>query len=201
MLVILGDNIIGGNIIEAARRFEAQPSGAKVLLTEVENPQAYGVAELDGDRIVQFIEKPEHPPSNLAVTGIYFYDENAFDLVRQLDRSARGELEVTDLNNAYLARGEMTHDLLEGYWADCGESIEHYLQACNLVAEQGANRIDPSPSVRSPLPRWERDRVRVPPSSTPYTMDCPAPNPPQPNLLPPGEKGPDVLPAAPMGDG
>ncbi len=152
MLVILGDNIIGGNIIEAARRFEAQPSGAKVLLTEVENPQSYGVAELDGDRIVQFIEKPENPPSNLAVTGIYFYDENAFDLVRQLDRSARGELEVTDLNNAYLARGEMTHDLLQGYWADCGESIDHYLQACNLVAEQGANRTDPSPSNQVPSP-------------------------------------------------
>ena len=70
----------------------------------------------------------------------------------ELDRSARGELEVTDLNNAYLARGEMTHDLLEGYWADCGESIEHYLQACNLVAEQGANRIDLRPSASGPVP-------------------------------------------------
>ncbi len=142
MLVILGDNIIGGNIAEATRRFEAQPSGAKVLLTEVDNPQAYGVAELGGNRIVRFIEKPERPPSNLAVTGIYFYDEEAFELVRHLDRSARGELEVTDLNNAYLERGEMTHDLLDGYWADCGESIDHYLKACNLVVERGANRMD-----------------------------------------------------------
>jgi len=142
MIVILGDNIIGGNIVEAARHFEAQPSGAKVLLTEVENPQAYGVAEMEGNRVLRFIEKPDCPPSNLAVTGIYFYDELAFHLVRDLDRSSRGELEVTDLNNAYLERGEMTHDLLDGYWADCGESIDHYLKACTLVAEQGANRLD-----------------------------------------------------------
>lgn len=141
MVVILGDNIVGGNIVEPARRFKAQPRGAKVLLKEVENPSAYGVAELDGDRVVRFVEKPENPPSNLAVTGIYFYDARAFSLIEQLERSDRGELEVTDLNNAYLDRGEMTHDVLEGYWADCGESIDHYLQACNLVAKHGANRI------------------------------------------------------------
>lgn len=141
MIVILGDNVIGGNIVEPARRFEAQPRGAKVLLKEVENPAAYGVAELDGDRVVRFVEKPKNPPSNLAVTGIYFYDAHAFSLIEQLERSDRGELEVTDLNNAYLERGEMTHDVLEGYWADCGESIDDYLQACNLVAKHGANRI------------------------------------------------------------
>ena len=141
MVVILGDNVIGGNIVEATRRFESQSRGAKVLLKEVENPRAYGVAELEGDRVVRFIEKPQDPPSNLAVTGIYFYDAQAFSLIEQLERSERGELEVTDLNNAYLERGEMTHDVLEGYWADCGESIDHYLQACNLVAKHGANRI------------------------------------------------------------
>ena len=140
MVVILGDNVIGGNIVEATRRFASQPRGAKVLLKEVENPRAYGVAELEGDRVVRFIEKPQDPPSNLAVTGIYFYDAQAFSLIEQLERSDRGELEVTDLNNAYLERGEMTHDVLEGYWADCGESIDHYLRACNLVAEHGANR-------------------------------------------------------------
>ena len=142
MVVILGDNVIGGNIVEATRRFESQARGAKVLLKEVENPRAYGVAELEGDRVVRFIEKPQDPPSNLAVTGIYFYDAQAFSLIEQLERSDRGELEVTDLNNAYLDRGEMTHDVLEGYWADCGESIDHYLRACNLVAEHGANRTD-----------------------------------------------------------
>lgn len=142
MVVILGDNVIGGNIVEATRRFESQARGAKVLLKEVENPRAYGVAELEGDRVVRFIEKPQNPPSNLAVTGIYFYDAQAFSLIEQLERSDRGELEVTDLNNAYLERGEMTHDVLEGYWADCGESIDHYLRACNLVAEHGANRTD-----------------------------------------------------------
>ncbi len=142
MVVILGDNVIGGNIVEATRRFESQPRGAKVLLKEVENPRAYGVAKLEGDRVVRFVEKPQNPPSNLAVTGIYFYDSQAFSLIEQLERSDRGELEVTDLNNAYLERGEMTHDVLEGYWADCGESIDHYLQACNLVAKHGANRTD-----------------------------------------------------------
>ena len=142
MVVILGDNVIGGNIVEATRRFKSQPRGAKVLLKEVENPRAYGVAELEGDRVVRFVEKPQNPPSNLAVTGIYFYDSQAFSLIEQLERSDRGELEVTDLNNAYLERGEMTHDVLEGYWADCGESIDHYLQACNLVAKHGANRTD-----------------------------------------------------------
>jgi len=140
MVVILGDNVIGGNIVEPARRFAAQSRGAKVLLKQVENPTAYGVAELKGDRVVRFVEKPENPPSDLAVTGIYFYDAHAFSLIEQLERSDRGELEVTDLNNAYLERGEMSHDVLEGYWADCGESIDHYLQACNLVATHGANR-------------------------------------------------------------
>ena len=142
MVVMLGDNIIGGSIVAPARKFEQQASGAKVLLTEVDNPQAYGVVELDGDRIVQFVEKPSDPPSNLAVTGIYLFDARAFDLIRSLERSERGELEVTDLNNAYRELGEMTYDILDGYWADCGESIDHYLRACNLVAQRGANRLD-----------------------------------------------------------
>ncbi len=142
MVVMLGDNIIGGSIVAPVRKFEQQASGAKVLLSEVDNPQAYGVVELDGDRIVRFVEKPSDPPSNLAVTGIYLFDGRAFDLIRSLDRSERGELEVTDLNNAYRERGEMTYDILDGYWADCGESIDHYLQACNLVAQRGANRLD-----------------------------------------------------------
>ena len=107
MVVILGDNVIGGNIVEPARRFAAQSRGAKVLLKQVENPTAYGVAELKGDRVVRFVEKPENPPSDLAVTGIYFYDAHAFSLIEQLERSDRGELEVTDLNNG-----------LPGAWRD-----------------------------------------------------------------------------------
>ncbi len=140
MVVMLGDNVIGGNVIEPANKFRAQPHGAKVLLKEVDNPSAYGVAELGGNRITRFVEKPAQPPSNLAVTGIYFYDAGAFDLIERLEPSARGELEVTDLNNAYLARGDLTHDVLQGYWADCGESVDHYLHVCNLVARHGANR-------------------------------------------------------------
>ncbi len=142
MVVMLGDNIIGGNILAPAEDFRRQGTGAKVLLAKVDNPQAYGVAELDGDRLVRFIEKPERPPSNLAVTGIYFYDGQAFDLIRGLERSTRGELEVTDLNNRYLEMGQISYDIVDGYWADCGESIDHYLRACNLVAEHGANRMD-----------------------------------------------------------
>ena len=142
MVVMLGDNIIGGSIRAPAEDFRRQREGAKVLLAKVDNPQAYGVAELDGDRLVRFIEKPERPPSNLVVTGIYFYDGQAFDLIRSLERSTRGELEVTDLNNRYLELGQITYDIVDGYWADCGESIDHYLRACNLVAERGANRMD-----------------------------------------------------------
>ena len=142
IVVILGDNVIGRSIVDPTRKFMQQPRGAKVLLTEVANPQAYGVAEFDGNNLSRFIEKPQHPQSNLAVTGIYFYDQYVFELIDSLERSDRGELEVTDLNNRYLERGEMTYDILEGYWADCGESIDHYLRACNLVAEHGANKID-----------------------------------------------------------
>ena len=141
MVVILGDNILGGNIITPTRNFQKQDRGAKVLLTESDSPQAYGVAVVENGQVVRFVEKPSKPLSNLVVTGIYFYDEQVFELVRSLDRSSRGELEVTDLNNRYLEMGQMTCDRLEGYWADCGESIDHYLRACNLVAEQGANKV------------------------------------------------------------
>jgi len=142
MVVILGDNIIGKSIRTPARNFQKQERGAKVLLTESATPQAYGVAVLDNGHIVHFVEKPKNPPSNLVVTGIYFYDEQVFELIRTLERSDRGELEVTDLNNRYLELGQMTWDRLDGYWADCGESIDHYLRACNLVAQQGANKLD-----------------------------------------------------------
>ena len=152
MVVILGDNVIGGNIVEPARRFESQARGAKVLLKEVEEPQRLRRCGTRRRPRCALRGEAQNPPSNLAVTGIYFYDAQAFSLIEQLERSDRGELEVTDLNNAYLERGEMTHDVLDGYWADCGESIDHYLQACNLVAKHGANRIDVAlgPLARQP---------------------------------------------------
>jgi glucose-1-phosphate thymidylyltransferase len=138
--LILGDNIVQYSIRPYADRFRAQGRGAKILLAEVENPQSYGVAEMQGDRVVRIIEKPTHPPSNLAVIGVYFYDAQVFDIIRTLKPSTRNELEITDVNNAYIARGQMTADRITGFWADCGENIDFYLRACNLVAQYGANR-------------------------------------------------------------
>jgi len=141
--LILGDNIVEYTIREACRRFRHQGQGAKILLAQVENPKAYGVADMDGDRVVGIVEKPQQPKSNWAVIGIYFYDGKVFDIVRKLKPSARNELEITDVNNAYIERGEMTADQLVGWWADAGENIDFYLKACNKVAESGANKEMP----------------------------------------------------------
>jgi glucose-1-phosphate thymidylyltransferase len=138
--LILGDNILEYSIAEARRRFRHQGQGAKILLSEVENPKAYGVADMEGDRVVSIIEKPANPKSNWAVIGIYFYDGKVFDIVKTLKPSARGELEITDVNNAYIQRGEMTADKVKGFWADAGENIDFYLKACNTVAQHGANK-------------------------------------------------------------
>jgi len=138
--LILGDNIVEYTIRDAVRRFRHQGQGAKILLSQVENPSAYGVAEMDGDRVVRIVEKPAEPKSNWAVIGIYFYDAKVFDIVRTLKPSARNELEITDVNNAYIERGEMTADKLRGWWADAGENIDYYLKACNTVAQSGANK-------------------------------------------------------------
>ena len=150
--LILGDNIVEHSIAGHARRFHDQGQGAKILLAEVENPRAYGVAELDEQgRVVRIVEKPQAPRSNWAVTGIYFYDRRVFDIVRTLQPSARNELEITDVNNAYIERGEMTADKLRGFWADAGESFGSYLRACNAVARQGATLKEP-PQTREKAP-------------------------------------------------
>jgi len=120
IVVILGDNLMGKSIRGYVERFERQGPGAKVLLKEVEDPGRFGVAELDGDRIVRIEEKPQQPKSPYAVTGIYMYDAKVFDIIKTCKPSARGELEITDVNNAYIARGEMTYDLLDGWWTDAG---------------------------------------------------------------------------------
>jgi glucose-1-phosphate thymidylyltransferase len=138
--LILGDNILEYTIADAAKKFRHQGQGAKILLSQVENPKAYGVAEIDGDRVVGIVEKPKEPKSNWAVIGIYFYDGKVFDIVKTLTPSARNELEITDVNNAYIERGEMTADKVKGHWADAGENIDFYLKACNLIAQHGANK-------------------------------------------------------------
>ncbi|WP_447973263.1 sugar phosphate nucleotidyltransferase [Nitrospira sp. Kam-Ns4a] len=139
--VILGDNIIERNILRAARAFREQKVGAKILLKEVKDPQRFGVPILQGDRVVKIEEKPERPASPYAVTGIYFYDARVFDIIKTLKPSQRGELEITDVNNAYIEAGQLTWDVLDGWWTDAG-TVESLLHANQLVARTGANKLD-----------------------------------------------------------
>ncbi len=138
--VLLGDNLIQGSIRQHAADFQSQPTGAKLLLKEVGDAHRFGVVQFDeANRIVQIIEKPQDPPSRFVVTGIYFYDTDVFDICRRLKPSARGELEITDVNNAYLDRGDLTHSILEGWWTDAG-TIESLYRATQLVADQPRGR-------------------------------------------------------------
>ena len=130
--VILGDNIIEGSIADAVRDFERQERGAKILLKEVTDAERFGVAEIRRDRIVGIEEKPARPKSKYAVTGIYLYDETVFDKTRTLKPSARGELEITDVNNAYIREGTMSFNFLDGWWTDAG-TFDSLLRAANMV--------------------------------------------------------------------
>ena len=141
LCVVLGDNIIEGNIIAAADAFRKQARGARVLLKSVPDAERFGVAELNGDRILGIQEKPKNPQSNYAVTGIYMYDPTVFEKIHTLEPSARGELEITDVNNLFIAEGTLTFSVLEGWWTDAG-TIDSLRRATNLVAETGANRTD-----------------------------------------------------------
>ena len=144
--VVLGDNIIERSIARAARAFADQPTGAKLILKEVPDAQRFGVAEFEGapgrSPIRRIIEKPANPPSAFAVTGMYFYDHDVFSMCNALTPSDRGELEITDVNNYYLNRGDMTCETLEGWWTDAG-TIPSLYRATRLVAEGGANHPDP----------------------------------------------------------
>jgi glucose-1-phosphate thymidylyltransferase len=138
--VVLGDNIIENNICEAVQAYKKQNRGARILLKEVPNAQRFGVAEIQGDRVVGIEEKPAVPKSNYAVIGIYFYDATVFQKIRRLKPSGRGELEITDVNNFYIEEGAMSFDILEGWWTDAG-TFESLLLANNLVAKTGANKM------------------------------------------------------------
>ena len=129
---ILGDNIFEGSLLPFAEAFRRQPTGAKILVQSVPDPGRYGVAVTEGNRVVKIIEKPKDPPSNLAVTGMYFYDETVFEIISTLRPSGRGELEITDVNNAYIARGDLTYDVLGGWWTDAG-TFESLRTANDLV--------------------------------------------------------------------
>jgi len=120
MVVILGDNVFADNIAPYVDNFRRQGQGAKILLQEVPDPHRFGVAELKGERIVSIEEKPAEPKSKYAVTGIYMFDYNVFSIIKKLKPSGRGELEITDVNNEYIERGELTFDILQGWWSDAG---------------------------------------------------------------------------------
>jgi len=146
IVVVLGDNIIERNICKAVGDFFTQRRGAKILLKEVDDPERFGVAEIRGDQVVGIEEKPKEPKSKYAVVGIYMYDAQVFDMIRTLKPSGRGELEITDVNNAYIAQGTMTYEILQGWWTDAG-TFESLHRANNLVSGGGANRFDDEPAV------------------------------------------------------
>ncbi|MCM3272402.1 sugar phosphate nucleotidyltransferase [Paenibacillus elgii] len=120
MVVILGDNVFSDSIAPYVQNFKKQQTGAKILIQEVHDPKRYGVPELDGNKIVSIEEKPQNPKSSYAVTGIYMFDDSVFDIIKTLKPSGRGELEITDVNNAYIVRGQLTYDVLQGWWTDAG---------------------------------------------------------------------------------
>jgi len=134
LVVVLGDNILEKGIRDGVEAFARQARGARIYLKQVAHPWEYGVAEIDGDRIKRIVEKPKDPPTDLAVIGIYMYPPDVFDIIPRLERSGRGELEITDVNNAYIERGEMEYQVLDGWWMDAGENHESLLQANIAVA-------------------------------------------------------------------
>ena len=132
--VILGDNIVEGSIAAYVQNFLKQESGARILLKEVSDPERFGVPEIKGGKILRIDEKPAAPASRYAVTGIYMYDAQVFEIIKTLKPSKRGELEITDVNNAYIEQGKMHYDILEGWWTDAG-TFESLLRASNLVCQ------------------------------------------------------------------
>jgi glucose-1-phosphate thymidylyltransferase len=134
--VMLADNIFERSLQPIAENFEQQSAGARIVLSEVvedEHLRHLGVAVMAGDRVTEILEKPESPPSRFAVTGIYFYDDQVWDVLPTLEPSGRGELEITDVNNWYVGRGEMEADVVGGFWGDAGESIEAYYEVNDFV--------------------------------------------------------------------
>jgi glucose-1-phosphate thymidylyltransferase len=133
--VILGDNIIGGSIRPFVQEYQRQGAGGKIILKEVSDPERFGVPEILDGKIVRIEEKPRQPKSSYAVIGIYMYDNYVFDIIKGLKPSERGELEITDVNNAYIAKGTMTYNVLSGWWTDAG-TFDSLVRATNLVAEE-----------------------------------------------------------------
>ena len=143
VLVMLADNIFERSIRPAVANFEQQERGGRIVLTRLPDPEHLrhlGVAKLEGDRVTGIVEKPESPPSEFAVTGVYFYDADVFEVIPTLSPSGRGELEITDVNNHYVGEGTMEYDVVEGFWGDAGESIDVYYAVNDFVRAHGANK-------------------------------------------------------------
>jgi len=155
VVVMLGDNILGQSIAPYVENFRRQARGARLLLKEMDEPshlRHLGVPIFNkDDRLAYIREKPETPPSPYAVIGIYMYDHDVFDVVRTLKPSGRGELEITDVNNAYIDRGVMEYDAIEGFWGDAGESIDVYYQVIDWVRAHGANQSARSSTAVTPI--------------------------------------------------
>jgi len=135
IFVMLGDNIIENDITEDIKIFNRQPSGARIFLKEVPDPERFGVAEVKNGKVINIEEKPKKPRSNLAVIGLYLYDSTVFDIIKTLKPSGRGEFEITDVNNAYIKKGNMTYSIIKGWWTDAG-TFDSLLRASNLVAKK-----------------------------------------------------------------
>ena len=135
LAVILGDNIFQAGLRTHAERFVAQGSGARLLLKEVPDPERFGVVEMQDGKVLSIEEKPKHPKSNYAIIGVYFYDATVFDIVRTLKPSDRGELEITDVNNAYVRKGQLTSGTLDGWWTDAG-TFESLMRASELARKE-----------------------------------------------------------------
>lgn len=136
VVVMLGDNILDGSIKKAVCDFERQESGAKIFLKTVDNPREYGVAELKGQLVKNIVEKPKTPKSNYAVIGIYMYDSRVWGILKTLRPSGRGELEITDVNNAYIKNGQMTYEIVRGWWGDAGSSIEDLWRVNQYIGQR-----------------------------------------------------------------
>jgi len=140
IVVILGDNIFQDSLAGAIGDFRDDPRGARILLKEVDDPCRFGVATVDGDHVRRIVEKPSQPETHLAVTGCYMYDDRVFDVIRSLEPSGRGELEITDVNNRYIEWGELRHHVLSGWWTDAG-TVSSLHRAAGLVASDRENPV------------------------------------------------------------
>jgi glucose-1-phosphate thymidylyltransferase len=149
LCVVLGDNLIENNICGAVSAYKQQGIGAKIILKEVHDPERFGVAEVKDGRVISIQEKPKKPKSNYAVIGMYMFDNTVFEKIGRLSPSQRGELEITDVNNFYIAEGAMTYEVLDGWWTDAG-TFDSLLRASNLVAETGANNVSSATTISQP---------------------------------------------------